>query len=196
MEEDLDIYTPASSLVSSRTYSTTIYDLYLDEDIGEPSRYRDLISTLDYASQGDVVRLHFNTIGGRTDTASAIRRAILNSPAKVVGIVDGCVISAGTMIMTACDDVVFGDLSWGQFHTVSWGTSGDSNKMQSFNEFSQNHIYKMLLSVYTGFLTEEEIDDMFYNSREIYMDAEELRVRWDNFVEYWNQAVDNEEEEV
>lgn len=155
-----------------------------------------MITALDFANPNDVVRLHINTVGGGLDTASAIIRAIKTCQAQVIGIVDGCVVSAGTMIMLACDDIHFGDMCWGMFHTASYGTGGDTNRVKSYVEFTQRHLYNVLYTVYTGFLYEEEIEDMFHNSREIYMSSEEMKDRWEAYVEYRdNLAVDMEGEE-
>ena len=82
------------------------------------------------------------------------------------------------------------------WNIASYGTWGDTNKLSSHVDFNQDYIYNSLYYHYTGFLTEEEIEDMFHNSREIWMGAEELRSRWEAYVEYRNNlTVDIEDEE-
>lgn len=198
MEDDLmeELSFGNNSNGSVKTFSSNVYTWYIDEVITTPVKYRDLISTLDFAGDNDIVRIHLNTPGGCLATTAAIVRAITQSRAKVVGIVDGQIASAGTILALSCDIVYFGDMCYAMFHTASYGTWGDTNKLSSHVDFSQDYIYNSLYYHYTGFLTEEEIEDMFHNSREIWMGAEELRSRWEAYVEYRNNLiVDTEDEE-
>lgn len=191
----LEAFEGGSPLVRKKSYGMDVYNLYIDDVIGQPSKYRDLISALDFANHNDVVRLYINSVGGSIYTATAIVRAIQESQAHVIAIVDGVVMSAATMIMLACDDVRFGDMACGMFHTATYGVHSDTNQIKASVDFNQDALYNLLYYSYSGFLTEEEIEDMFNNSKEIWMGADEMRERWAAYVEQRSSVDEYSEEE-
>ena len=172
------------------------YRFFLDEDITAPSKYRQLIHVLLSAAPTDRIELIINSGGGRLDSAVAIISAIFNSQATVVGFVMGDCYSAASMIALACHELYVEDFGTFMVHSASYGTGGSHREISdraSFEEGRLNTIYNL---IYTGFLTEEEIEKVRCGYT-YWMQTEEVRERLDKRKEYFatRQDEDIEEEE-
>lgn len=77
--------------VIQSTYTDTysVYDIILDEDIREPSYYRQALHTLRTANENDVVQIFLNNSGGQLDTAICFRNSIQECRAPVFAILEG-----------------------------------------------------------------------------------------------------------
>ena len=70
------------------------YEFNLDEDIKEPSYYRNLIEVLNNATEQDLVVLNINSGGGQLDSAISIIDALRNTRANTLAWISGSAYSA------------------------------------------------------------------------------------------------------
>ena len=64
--------------VLSKSYTSTVLDLYLDSEIGSPDKYREIYHALSNAGHQDYIVLHVNSVGGRMDAGLQIINHIIN----------------------------------------------------------------------------------------------------------------------
>jgi ATP-dependent protease ClpP protease subunit len=172
-DEDLSEMMLRAPQVLQKTYSNTVYDVYVDSEIGAPEKYRELYHAMMNAGPNDLVALHINTNGGRMDAGIQIINHIKGCVAKVVGILHSDAASMGSAIFLACDDWELNDFSTMMVHSCSYGAVGKQSDVRSRVEFTTEFNERYVRSTYTNFLTEEEIlrviqgDDIYFNSEEI-----------------------------
>lgn len=172
----------ASLLGSNDNYIMTTkceynhYDVFLDEDITEPSGYRDLIALLFGASEDDTVNLMINSEGGIMDTALSIIEGLKNTQAHVTAVLTGACHSAASMIMLNCSEVVVLDSAYAMIHTASYGSIGSTNNVRTHTEFASKMINKLLEDTYMGFLSRDELEQVKVGM-ELWFDAEQIRAR-------------------
>lgn len=161
-----------------------IYRIFLDEEITEPSKYRNVVNTLERATENDVVEFRINTIGGNLFSTLPIYNGILSASARTRAIIDGTAISAGTLIPLACDDVIVMKNSLMMCHSATWGAWGDLKSLRDQSNFKFQWARKLIGEVYEGFMSEEEIEDMVENSMEYWMFDDEIVERLQRRQEY------------
>lgn len=180
-------------VVNTRVSNEYIFPL--DEEIGEPSYYRNLIRILDEATESDCVRLTLNNGGGRGDTCSAIIHAIRNTEAMVIAeIVCDCH-SAASLIALSCDVVLVSDFASMLCHSARFGTGGKSQDVLSSAQHHKKISDKMIREAYEGFLDEDEIEDVL-KGKELYLDSEEIVERLAKRQEYFESLEEFEEDEA
>ena len=102
-------------IINQRTTTKTIiltssivhnkFEFNLDEDIKEPSYYRNLIEVLNNATEQDLVVLNINSGGGMLDSAISIIDSLRNTRANTLAWISGSAYSAAglrTPIVTEC----------------------------------------------------------------------------------------------
>lgn len=178
-----DIAIPLTSIVkqgkeyisaSEQTYVK--YGVFLDDEIGPPSNYRDLIELLFNAGEDDIITLYINSEGGHLDTAIAIVEGLKHTQAHVVALLIGACHSAASIIMMYCDEVVVMDNAYSMIHTASFGSAGSTGNVKAHTEFTVKLVERILNETYEGFLTKEELARV-KQGVELWFGAEEIRDR-------------------
>ena len=82
---DIDEQESKSTYIKTSRQELCSHQVYLDEDIGEPKKYRDLINLLYTCSEDTEFNLFINTCGGNLSSAMAIIEAINNTNGTVLG---------------------------------------------------------------------------------------------------------------
>ena len=164
-------------------YTSSVYDVYLDGEIGEPSSYREIYHALINAGPQDLVLLHINSNGGRLDAGTQIINHINNCKAKVVGVMHMEAASMASAIMLACDDWELNTFSTAMIHSCSYGATGKQSDIRTRVDFTTKFNEKYIRENYTGFLTEGEIDRVLKGD-DLYFDSEELDKKLTAFKQY------------
>jgi len=152
------------------------HEVFLDSEIEEPSKYRELISVLINASPNDKIHLYINSNGGHLDTAGAIISGILSSQAEVTAFLMGATHSAASLIAMYCHAVHVYDTAYMMIHTASFGSSGNTPTVKAHTDFTIKQCEKLMLDAYEGFLTKTEMDKVL-NGLELWFNAEEIKPR-------------------
>lgn len=156
------------------TYCT--HEVFLDDTIEEPSKYRELISLLVNAGPNDKIHLFINSNGGHLDTAGAIISGILSSQAEVTAFLMGATHSAASLISMYCHAVHVYDTAYMMIHTASFGSSGNTPTVKAHTDFTIKQCEKLMQDAYEGFLTADEIKKVL-NGIELWFNAEEIKPR-------------------
>jgi len=168
-----------SNYVNSQTVSFQHHDVFIDAEITEPENYRELVSILFNANEGDSVSIFINSPGGNLDSAIAIVEGIKNTSARVTGFIIGACHSAASIISMYCHEVLVMDNAYSLVHTASFGSSGNTNNVKSHTEFTVNMVENLLNDAYDGFLTKEELAKV-KTGVELWFTADEIREKFAN----------------
>ena len=156
------------------------YDVYITNEIAEPSEYSELIHTLNTAYKSDTFTLYINTPGGTLDSARAIIDSITRSQAKVHAHLTGTVASAGTLITMACDTLTVAPHTHFMIHNYSAnGISGKGSEIKDYVKFSDAELNSTFREIYKGFLTEEEMKDVI-DGKDMWLNQSNVLARWEN----------------
>ncbi len=148
---------PSSGMIKTQKQDLLVHQVFLDEDIGEPSKYRELISSLYGASEIDTFNIFINSGGGSAASALAITEAIIASQATVRAILNGDCHSAASIIALSCHEIVVTDSATMLIHTASFGAGGNTHNIKGYVDFTSKQVNKTLDKFYKDFLSEHEM---------------------------------------
>lgn len=149
---------PKPFIVYEEIHTARDFHIYLTEAIGRPSDYTDLFHLLRTAYESDTIYIHLNTPGGALATGVQLINAIRQSDARVVTVIDGLVMSLGTLIFLSGDEFVVQPDSLIMLHNFSSVIDGPGHTMAlelKANTEWFNHIAR---SIYIPFISEEEFE--------------------------------------
>lgn len=169
-----DLFPPEQIHISVDTEVSNTFHIYFDEDIVEPSYYRNLQSVLRNSGPEDTIVFHMNTEGGQVHSMLPLVAYIKECDAHTVAVLEGVVASAGTFIITATDSVVALPHATCLFHAASYGIGGKSNTIKEYVEFQDKWIKSFMEDIYEGFLSESEMVDIIDNSKDLQFTADEV----------------------
>lgn len=152
------------------------FDIFLDEEIGSPAEYRELISILFNAGEYDDISIFINSVGGQLDTALAIIEGLKHTQAHVTAVLVGACHSAASMVMMYCHNVIVTGSAYAMIHTASYGSSGNTSNVKAHTEFTSKQIDKLLEDTYEGFLTKEEMVNI-KKGVELWLHADDIQAR-------------------
>ena len=178
-----------SNRLLRKEMTSTLYEYYLVDDIGEASDYIELCDVLRSASPNDEILIRFNSGGGLLSTGDMIINAINESQAHVHGFIEHGCGSMATMIFLACHSWSLSDTSEFFIHSASGGTVGKEHENFASIMFDRKRVHKMIRDAYEGLLTEQEIDDVL-KGQDYYFDAEELGERLEAYTEFQQKKLE------
>ena len=169
--------------INSTPLTSNRYDVFIDTDIGSPAAYRDLNFLLNTASEDDHFNLYINSPGGQLNTALMIIESLKVTEASTSAIIQGECHSAASMITMYCQEVHVLDSAHMLLHTATYGTVGNTSNVKAHTEFTTRQVEKLITDTYSGFLSPEEIEKVKLGV-ELWFDAEEIRERLEDRIEY------------
>jgi ATP-dependent protease ClpP protease subunit len=156
----------------------SIHLITIDDDFAEVYQFAQLVDTLDYAKEGDIVHIKLSTVGGALYAIVPLINAIQNTDAHVHIHVESDCASAGTILMMLADSVYINDYANIMLHTCQYGYKGHAGNMDAYVKYTTDKVESLMREVYQDFLTEDEIDRML-DGKEIWLDAEECHLRFE-----------------
>lgn len=152
-------------------------DVYLTDDIVDPSVYDELRYILQNAEAHHTIYIHITSGGGGLDSAIALINAIRSTQAYTIAVPTAVVASAATMITLACQEVQVTDHLRFMVHNYSThGLSGKGNELKEQQKFMDQFIESFMKDIYEGFLTPKEIDEMI-DGKDFWMGTTEVEQR-------------------
>lgn len=166
------------SYFESKVESTRI-EVFLDEEILDPSYYRMVLQKLHSLEEGDHADIIINTSGGNLQSAISIINAIRFCQGRVTGVLNNEAASAGSLIALACPNLLVAPNSTLMIHSYSYGNFGKSNELLSNIHYFDDQIKKLMKELYAGFLTDKELEAVF-EGKDFYFDTQEIIRRLEN----------------
>lgn len=164
------------SRIRTTTHKIHSHHYFLDEEIGEPAQYRDLIQLLYMGSEDDQTNIFINSPGGHLSSAMAIIQSIHGCDGMVRAILNGECHSAASMIALNCPEIVVTDAAHMMVHTAQFGTGGSTQNVKYHADFSTIFINNIIDKTYYGFMTPDEIIEV-KKGVEFWFDADQIRAR-------------------
>ena len=161
---------------------STKYEFYIDQDILEPSYYRNLITVLNNATENDLVILNINSQGGSLDSAISIMQALRDTRAETIAHTVGSCYSAATLLALSCNNVDVGEFSNWMIHDGSYAVASKSSDIVTRASFENKFIRNIFKSVYIPFISEQEMNGVM-RGVDLWMTSEEVRERFTKMQE-------------
>lgn len=136
------------------------YVIRIARDITEPDDFADELQILAAAEGDDTVRMLIVTPGGQLDTCTLLVKAMNECKAHITGWIGPTCASAGSAIALACDDWEVDEMSVLMIHTASFGHGGKAPEVEAGIGSKLRQIRRWVTNTYSGFLTEEEIENV------------------------------------
>lgn len=165
-----------NSLIRTMPLQINQHLIFIDDDIGDPALYRDVIHCLATCNENDSVNFLINSNGGRTDSIWQIIEAMKGCKGDVAATVIGSAYSAASMLACMAPECYVADSAEFMLHTAHYGSIGTVPNVKGQTEFATKQINRLLDICYSGFLTFKEMEEL-KNGREFWFDAEESRER-------------------
>ncbi len=150
--------------------------IFIDDDIGDPPLYRDVIHCLATCNENDTINFLINSNGGRTDSIWQIIEAMKGCRGDVAATVIGSAYSAASMLACMAPECYIADSAEFMLHTAHYGSIGTVPNVKGQTDFATKQINRLLDICYAGFLTPKELEEL-KNGREWWFDADEARER-------------------
>lgn len=162
--------------VSQTTLTYSCYDLYVDEDIKDPTYYRHAFQVLRSAQQGDLVRIFISSPGGNLNSALIFRNCIQECQGDVIAIIEAEAYSAASLIALSCPSIEVKPYATMMLHSAAFGSSGSVQNVRDHVEFTGRHAESLMEEVYKDFISAEELLDL-KKGRELWFDYKEIGER-------------------
>jgi ATP-dependent Clp protease protease subunit len=179
-DDDIDDIIKDSKPLTYGFYKETliqrIYHFYLNDIIGDPDQYTDMIHIIRTAQESDTVFIHLNTPGGVLTTGVQIINAMQITDAHVICSLEGECASLGTIIFLSADEFVVHDNSLFMIHNFSGGVFGKGNEQMAQVEAMVKWFNSLAKRIYVPFLSEQELDKIL-KGEDLWLQAEDIRRR-------------------
>lgn len=177
-----------SAMIRTQKQEMKLHTVFFDEEIGKPSKYRDLIHLLFQADEYDQFIFIMNSPGGYWSSTIAIIEAIKATESNVRAIVVGECHSGASMIALNCHNLVITDSATMLVHTANYSSEGQTGNVQAHVNFTSKHTRALIDKTYNGFMSPEEISDL-YKGLEFWFDSSDIQKRLKNKNKYDEAAV-------
>lgn len=168
--------------ISQTTSTYSAYDVYLDEEIKDPTYYRQAFQVLRSAQRGDLIRIYISSHGGNLNSALIFKNCIENCEADVIAIIEAEAYSAASLIALSAPNIEVKPYATMMLHSASFGSGGSVQNVRDHVEFTGRHAESLMDEVYRNFITEEEMLDL-KKGRELWFDYKEIGERLDRMYE-------------
>lgn len=159
-----------------------IHHFYLNEPVGDPQHYAEMIHIIRYSSEFDTIFIHINTVGGNAFTAIQLVQAMRESQAHVITSMEGQCYSAGTLIFLSGKEYIVQPHSMMMLHNYSSGIFGKGHEQRAQFEAHQKWFYNFMQEAYSLFITPEEFDKII-DGGDLWLDSTEVIGRLKKMVE-------------
>lgn len=197
-ESDEDIFLDPISddndTVQTNTFTSTEYIINLDSDIISPDHYRKIFKILKDATQYDLIRFKINTNGGNLDSFVEFYHHLVRCEAPTVAEIHQAY-SAGSLMAMSCDVIEIYEFSSMMIHTVSGGMAGKAEEIESYSKFITVQNKQIFFKVYEGFLTQQEMEDIFKGS-DMWLCSKDIEKRLKNWTPIKQRVVVKKEKKI
>lgn len=168
------------------------WDIYL---YGSLKNYKDWIKISDLlykASEGDRINLYISSPGGRLDITENVINAIRTCKGEVTGILTGHAASGATLLFLSCPSVIVEPHASMMLHYYSSFSYGKGQEIETKTQHHKEHITELMNTYYEGFLSDEELEDM-YKGTDFYFSSKEIEKRLEKRMEFHKKIYEEAE---
>lgn len=166
----------------------------LNKPVEDSSYYQNILDRMEMLGEEDAVDAYIDTVGGNLEGCIALCDAFQSTPATVTGILTNKAYSAGAFAALCCDNLEVRPYARMMLHSFSGGFGGKDHEIELDYNFNKSYIRNFLHDCVEGFLTEEEIVEMF-NGKDFWFDAQEITRRLRNRQEYFQKLYEEQKDD-
>ena len=159
------------------------FDYHMDESIGNKSDFRRLLQLIYNMTDEDSLRLFIGGPGGNIDTLLEIINAIDYCKGRVFAVLTGEASSAHSILALAVSELQVCARGRLMIHNASIDASGKTQEAASSLNAGIKVCHDLFKEFYTGFLTEQEMQDLLIG-KDFHMAAPEILKRLKKRAEY------------
>lgn len=152
-------------------------------DIVEMDDFEDEFAVFDGATMNDTIILNVTSGGGSLYTCNMLTKAIRETQAHTMAHVGALCASAATAVVLSAREWTIDAGSSFMIHTGSLSTEGKTSDLMVELPHRIKMMNRWVVNTYTGFLTEEEIDNVIHG-RDYWIEGEELGYRLEQYAQY------------
>lgn len=172
------------------------YKLRFDDTVVQPSYYRFELEALSQAQQNDQVQVTVNSEGGSLASGIEIANAIFSCSAEVEGILRSSCHSCGSIIFLACQKHDVGLASCMLLHSGNGYNGGTPNQSVQRAKSYKRQVRTLFETVYKGFLSDTELDQMIEEDKEFIFAGEEIVERLHKMYSYRQDQLESYQQEI
>ena len=150
-----------------------VHEYYLVGEIEDASKYTEWFNQIRHCSPNDFIKIYINSAGGDLWSAIQFMRVIRECKAQVMASVEGCCMSAATIVFLMSDTFEISPHSMFMFHNYSGGTMGKGGEMLDQIKHERKWSETLLQEIYSDFLNPTEIQAILDN-KDIWMPGSEV----------------------
>ena len=167
-------------IINKTTNEIKNASIYISDVIESPNNYTHEFDTIRNACPNTNINIYINSFGGNLWTGIQFIHAINSSNANIInGVIDGRCHSAASLIFLACDNYIVNPFASMLCHFYTKGMYGKGNEMIEEIEHDKKYFPSMVKSVYKGFLTNSELNNLI-KGKDYWFDAKEIIKRLKN----------------
>lgn len=176
-------------LVSAEEKTSVKYKPRIWGNIETTEDFLYVIEVLEIAKEEDIVELHIDSGGGSLDAGITLIHAMQKCAAPIHVVMSGTCASLATMLMFYADSWEAAEFTSFLFHEAIVGTPSET---MSANRAYSEHVYstceELLRTVYKGFFTEEEFEDLL-NGKQFFMSSQDVVERFQKRIELQEKEI-------
>ena len=162
--------------VFAKSLTMMEYTIHFSQEFEHPSYYDEVVTLLMQAEEGDRINFMINNFGGRVDALNAILNAMSMTRAEVTGFLLGQGCSCSSVLLLACHNFVVGNNTTLMIHEQSFWVGGKASETKKQHSHYQAGNERFIREAYSGFLTEQEIENCL-RGEDFYFEDFEIRDR-------------------
>lgn len=175
--------------------SATNYHLHITGEISHKAEdYQDHLQIFRQARPEDTISIHINSPGGSVITAAQYINSMQMCKAEITAHLEGDCMSAATFIFLSCDKWIVHKHTMSMFHNYAAGYYGQGKDPVRQHEAVEVLCHGLMDDIYTGFLTEEELESIKETNNTIWLSGEDMQERIQGYAAYLSKINELESE--
>ena len=174
------------SVLGYRVKSVALHDFsfHVNNDIRGPEYYTKIFDLLVESGEHDTITMFIGSYGGRLDGLNILLEGIRMTDAHVRAVILSDCHSAASILALSAHEVIVCDAAEMLVHQCRFGIAPTKViDVVAQAAHTQKTTEKLTRSVYEGFLTSDEIEEVL-KGRELWLDADQIRERLERKSEY------------
>lgn len=147
--------------------------IYIDEDFGEPSKYRNVCNAVANTGPEDIIKFEIASYGGRLDGLTSLLSAIAKTEAITEATINGPCKSAGAFLALSCNNVYVTPYADFMIHYITFGSQGKASDVMAHVKHTTNYTEGLFKDTFKYFMTDDEIE-LALQGKEFHMKADEI----------------------
>lgn len=165
--------------------SGTQYTINISQVFGNSYTFDEVLHILNIAQEEDIITIIINSDGGNYYSLVALKNALLGTKARIEMNLLGMAASAGSaLFLCRAHNYSIGKDACMMIHNMISGAGYDDTiKTVNRATFNQKINERFIKETYKHFLTDEEIHDVIFNGKEIWLQDTEIKERLQQYVD-------------